>query len=546
MTLAEFTKLTSTTLSEKGYAIAKSELTPNQVEKIKQDTTVKPKVVPGYGPDEVEPFTLFNETETHIYVPRYYGYRKIGKPKHVAMPEGRRIQINFAGSMREYQRTILNAWDKHAQKHGGGIISVGPGRGKTVMAISKIAELGLKTLILVFNSDLLAQWEERIQEYTPDARIGRIRGKEISVLDKDIVIGMVQSLSNPAKDDEYPPELFAEFGMVVIDECHHIGARMFSRCLRKCAFKYTMGLSATPDRQDGLTKVFKYYLGDICYKDDAIQKTPEERLLDHIPDAKVIVHRYMSSSMSYCKEVLNYQRKPNTVIMESNIANYTPRMEYILGLLPALIAEGRKIIILTSRRDHIAEFVEKIMARNIATVGPYVGGMKQTQLNDTKTKQILVATYNMAAEGFDCQALDTLIMATPKREIEQCTGRIMRKKKNDRIHTPLIIDIADEFSNFKAWTQKRIKFYKDKNYKIQEYEVNTDSQPITVTLKRDWPWEPKNTEPESGSSSAEGSPTHHSEPSTHPLNAFSQPQSQQSTHDAVAVAVTGSDEIDLS
>ena len=125
MTLAEFTKLTSTTLSEQGYAISKAELNNTQIEHIKKDTTVKPKVVPGYGPDEVEPFTLYTETDTHIYVPRYYGYRKIGKPKHVVMPEGRRININFAGSMREYQRTILNAWDKHAQKYGGGIISVG-------------------------------------------------------------------------------------------------------------------------------------------------------------------------------------------------------------------------------------------------------------------------------------------------------------------------------------------------------------------------------------------------------------------------------------
>jgi len=511
MTLAEFTKLTSTSVSEKGYSIAKSELTAKQLDKIKHDLSVKPKVIPGYGSDEVEPFTLFNETETHIYVPRYYGYRKIGPPKTVAIPEGRRIQLNFAGSMREYQRTILNAWDKHAQKYGGGIISVGPGRGKTVMAISKIAELGLKTLILVFNGDLLAQWEERIQEYTPNARIGRIRGKELSVLDKDIVIGMVQSLSNPAKDEEYPPELFAEFGMVVIDECHHIGARMFSRCLRKCAFKYTMGLSATPDRQDGLTKVFKYYLGDICFKDDAIQKTAEERELDHIPDAKVIVYRYYSSATAYSRELFNYQKKPNVVVMESNIANYSPRTDYILSMLPSLIQEGRKIIILTSRRDHIAEFVEKIMLSGVATVGPYVGGMKQEQLNDTKTKQILVATYDMAEEGFDCQALDTLIMATPKRRIEQCTGRIMRKKKNDRVHTPLIIDIADEFSNFKNWTRERLKFYKDKNYKIQEYEVSADAKPVQVLLTRDWPWEPIEDTPSSASSSsAEPSPSHQS------------------------------------
>lgn len=540
MTVTEFTKLTSTTLSRNGYAIAKNELTNTQIERIKANMTVKPKVVPGYGPDEVEPFTLFNETETHLYVPRYYGLRKIGKPKYDMMNEGRRIQINFVGSMREYQQTILSAWDKHARQYGGGIISVGPGRGKTVMAISKIAELGLKTLILVFNSDLLTQWEERIQEYTPNARVGRIRGKEISVLDKDIVIGMVQSLSNPSKDDEYPAELFAEFGMVVIDECHHIGARMFSRCLRKCAFKYTMGLSATPNRQDGLTKVFKYYLGDICYKDDAIQKTIEERQLDHIPDAKTIVYRYNSSALSYCKEVLNYQRKPNTVVMESNIANYTPRIEYILSLIPPLIAEGRKIIILTSRRDHIAEFVEKITQRNIATVGPYVGGMKQEHLNDTKTKQILVATYNMAAEGFDCQALDTLIMATPKREIEQCTGRIMRKKKNDRIHTPLILDIADEFSNFKAWTQKRIKFYKDKNYKIQEYDVNANNNPITVTLKHDWPWTPKTILPDSGSSSSESSPSHHVDQTQ-----TTQTHMQTQTHTQIPTS-THTDEIDLS
>lgn len=509
MTLAEFTNLCSTSLSEKGYSIQKTELTPEQLAKIKQDLTVKPKVIPGYGTDDVEPFILYTETDTHIFMPRYYGYRKIGKPKHITIPPGRQIQLNFTGTMREYQRTILNAWDKHAKKYGGGIISVGPGRGKTVMAISKIAELGLKTLILVFNGDLLNQWEERIQEYTPNARIGRIRGKEISVLDKDIVIGMVQSLSNPAKDDEYPAELFAEFGMVVIDECHHIGARMFSRCLRKCAFKYTMGLSATPDRPDGLTKVFKYYLGDICYKDDAIQKTVDERALDHIPDAKVCVYRYYSSSYAYSKEVLNYQRKPNTVIMESNIAKYNPRTEYILELLPSLISEGRKIIILTSRRDHIAEFIEKIINSGITSVGAYVGGMKQEQLNDTKTKQILVATYDMAEEGFDCQALDTLIMATPKRRIEQCTGRIMRKKKNDRVNIPLIIDIADEFSNFKNWTRERMKFYKNKNYKIQEYDVNASTIPITTTLKCDWPWEQNVIDTVTSSPSVESSPSHH-------------------------------------
>lgn len=499
--IISFANLTSTVINEKGYGILKAELSPEQLEKIKTDLTVCPKTVPGYGPDEQEPFTLYEEQDIWIYVPRFYGVRRIAKAKHSQLLPGRAININFSGELREYQRNILSAWDQHATKYGGGIISVGPGRGKTVMAIAKIAELKLKTMILVFNSDLLTQWEERIREYTPDARIGVIRGKKLSIIDKDIVIGMVKSLSNPAKDAEYPPELFAEFGMLVIDECHHIGARMFSRCLRKCAFKYTMGLSATPDRKDGLTKVFKFYLGDICFKDAGIQKTAEEKALDHVPDAEIRIYKYYSPAPKYSREMLNFVKKPNVVVMETNIANFMPRTDFILSLIPPLINAGRKIIILTSRRDHIAEFLEKITARNLGTVGPYVGGMKPDKLAESKTKQILVATYDMAEEGFDCQELDTLIMATPKKEIEQCTGRIMRKKKNDRRNVPLIIDIADEFSSFINWTKYRTRIYKKKNYKLLEYKANT-AGPHTpanpeVTIIKDWPWAPLE-EPEAG------------------------------------------------
>ena len=473
----------------RGYYFKKNEVTPELLLKIKKNLTVKPIVVPGYGPEEVESFTLYDEDDEYLYVPRYFGYKKLGKPKINVIPPGKAIDINFVGSLREYQLNILSAWDTEVNKYGGSIISVGPGRGKTVMAIAKIAEYKVKTLVLVFNSDLMDQWEERIKEYTPNARIGRIRGKEIAVVDKDIVIGMVQSLSNPKKDEEYPAEMFADFGMLIIDECHHIGARMFSRCLRKCSFKYLMGLSATPDRQDGLTKVLTYYLGDICFKDDSIQKTPEEQELEHLPDAKVDIYRYYSSDPRYSREIINYQRKPNVVVMESKITEYVPRTEFILGLLPPLIAEGRKIIILTSRRDHIAELLKKITDRQIATVGPYVGGMKPEHLIVSKTRQILVATYDMAEEGFDCQALDTLIMATPKKRIMQCAGRIMRKKKNERTHIPYIIDIADEFSKFKVWTDARTDFYADNNYKIAEYDVTqSNTTTATVQFKHDIPW----------------------------------------------------------
>lgn len=480
--LAPLKKTAQTSYSSNGYSIVKTGLTQEQIDKIKSDLTIMPNVCPGYGnQDDVEPVVLWQENAAKLYVPRYYGYKKLGVPKSMKLTEPTTINVPFKGDMREYQRQIVAAWDSHAQARGGGIINVGPGRGKTVMAIKKITELGLKTLILVHNTDLLDQWKERIEQYAPTARVGIIQAKKLSVMNKDIVIGMIQSISNPAKDKEYPAEMFKEFGLLIVDECHHIAARMFSRCLRKTCLKYTMGLSATPDRNDGLTRVLKYYLGDICYKDDSIQKTDAERELDHIPDADVRIYQYYNIARAYSEVCLNYQKKPNVTIMENHIAEFEPRTDFMLGLIPPLIAEGRKIIILTSRRDHIATILEKITERGIATCGPYVGGMKRDTLNDTKTKQILVATYKMAEEGFDCQALDTLIMATPKKEITQCAGRIMRKSKNDRTHIPLIIDIADQFSSFIKWGKQRQGYYTEQNYRTQIFKADANRTPVDIT-----------------------------------------------------------------
>lgn len=488
---SKYKYLSKTSISSRGYTIYKDELKPEDLEKIKLDLTVSPKTTPGYGNGEPESFKLYKENINKIYLPRHYGIKKIGKPHLNKILKGSCITIPFNGELRQYQLDILKAWDEHKEKYGGGIIAVGPGRGKTVMAIAKICEIGLKAMILVHTSDLFHQWIERVEQYAPTCKIGKIQGKTIDIKDKDVVIVSIQSLGNPKKDAEYPDGLFKDFGMVVIDECHHMGAKMFSRCLRKTAFRYTMGLSATPDRNDGLTKVFKYYLGDICFNDVGIQKTDDEKLLDHIPDANVIIYKYTCENMAYNKIELNYQKKPNTVIMESNIAKFTKRTDFIISLLPPLLAEGRKIIILTSRRDHILDFLRKIDELKLGTCGAYVGGMKISHLADSKTKQILVATYSMAEEGFDCQALDTLIMATPKRNIEQCSGRIMRKKKTDRVNIPLIIDIADMFSNFKNWNTQRYKQYQKKNYNISNYLVNDSTIPRNIEFETGYPkWKP--------------------------------------------------------
>ena len=110
----------------------------------------------------------------------------------------------------------------------------------------------------------------------------------------------------------------------------------------KYTFKYTLGLSATPNRADGLTKVFKQFLGDIVYRDKEIQKSQEELALEHIPDAKVSYYNYLNTKTQYCKVVLNYQKKPQTTKMETQIGEFEPRNEFILSLLPELLEKVEK------------------------------------------------------------------------------------------------------------------------------------------------------------------------------------------------------------
>jgi superfamily II DNA or RNA helicase len=171
---------------------------------------------------------------------------------------------------------------------------------------------------------------------------------------------MIQSLSDPRKDKDYPTNIFETFGLVIADECHHLAARQFVRSLGKYSFKYTLGLSATPNRADNLQRVFKHYLGEIVYKDAEIQKSAEDLQLEHIPNSTVEVYIYHNNDPKYCKEELNYKKKPNVVIMKSNIAECLKRSKFLLSFLPRLISEGRYILLLSCRREHIFQMEKMI------------------------------------------------------------------------------------------------------------------------------------------------------------------------------------------
>ena len=322
----------------------------------------------------------------------------------------------------------------------------------TVLSLNIISQINKKTFIIVHKEFLMNQWIERIQQFLPKARIGKIQGPIIDVDDKDIVIGMLQSLSMK----EYPTSIFESFGLTIIDEVHHISSEVFSNSLFKLVTKCMLGLSATMNRKDGTTIVFKMFLGDIIFKG----KRDEER--------EVVVHaiQYKVDDDEFNEVKLDYRGNPAYSSMISKLCEYNRRSEFILKVLSDMLLDNpnQQIMILAHNKNILKYLHDAISHRNIATVGYYVGGMKETALKETEGKKVVIATYSMAAEALDIKTLTTLIMATPKTDIEQSVGRILREKHNN----PIVVDIIDGHDLFQNQWRKRKTFYKKENYKILE------------------------------------------------------------------------------
>ena len=251
----------ATYLGLKGYSIKKENISVQEQQLIRKELNVKP-FVPKTSLSQPKPFPVYRESKKKLYVPRFYGLDTYGEPDAIKLPEGKNINIKFNGELRDFQKPIVETYLKHVKTKGSGLLEIHTGGGKTVLALNIISKLKKKTLIIVHKEFLLRQWLERIEQFLPTAKVGRIQGSNIDVENKDIVIGMLQSLS--MKD--YSKDILSDFGLTIYDECHHISAEVFSRVLFKVVTKYGLGLSATMKRKDGLTKVIKMFLGDVVYK----------------------------------------------------------------------------------------------------------------------------------------------------------------------------------------------------------------------------------------------------------------------------------------
>tara|TARA_Y100000389_G_scaffold202779_1_gene249172 strand:+ start:13204 stop:14577 length:1374 start_codon:yes stop_codon:yes gene_type:complete len=441
-------------ISERGYVLKKSSLSSVEKETLTRELTVSPNfnVFQNGLPQK---FRIYLENESKYYIPRFYGLNKFGPPeKNYLEDAGDNKELVFHGNLREYQKPIIDKMIDTLYRRSGGILNLFTGQGKTVIAIKIMSILKKKTLIIVHKEFLLNQWVERLNQFMPDIKIGFIQQKKVEVDGFDVVIGMLQSISMKT----YPEDTFKSFGFTIVDEAHHISSEVFSRALPKISTKYLLGLSATLDRKDGLRFVFEWFLGE------PVQIKNEKREL-----GDVYINKIKFKDSQYQQQVFMNNGNTNLPRMINMLTESPQRLNFTINILKECKKFKRKVLLLSERRNHLEKLGETCK-NNGMDFGYYMGGLKLEVLRASEEKDIILGTYNMISEGFDLKELDTLIFSSPKSDVVQASGRILRQGK-DRPTIPVIIDIVDDTEFYKKTFSKRNSYYKKNDFIVTDTPI---------------------------------------------------------------------------
>ena len=445
-------------LTLNGYRLHKD----TSADQIRKTLTVKPYVPKVFvsNPNSVPRYKVYKETEDALYLPKHYGIDTYGPysitTRDVAQTPDKFWE--FHGKLRDIQIPVVNSFLK-PEPHDG-ILSLHTGGGKTVCALYIASQIKMPTLVIVHNSFLRDQWIERVRMFLPHARIGRIQGDACEIDNCDVIIAMLQTLS--MKD--IPIASFKPIGLVIVDECHHIASEVFVQALPKVTSKHMLGLSATPVRKDGLMHVAHWFLGPLLYNSDTGSKQDA--------DVQVEVYEYENNDPTFNEIIYNSQGVMFTSLMINKLAQEEHRTKWLVGILEDVLTESpqRQVLVLTDRVQHtkdiLAALPEELRLRS-AILSTEVSAAKRTEF--CAQCSVLIATYSMCKEGFDVPTLNTLLMATPRPDVDQIVGRILRVEKSARSFPPLILDLVDP--QFRRQFQERNSLYKKRNYSVKTMKL---------------------------------------------------------------------------
>lgn len=380
---------------------------------------------------------------------------------------GEPLELSFAGTLRADQEEAVTAM----LRHDAGVLCAPTAFGKTVAAAAAIARRGVNTLVLVHRTELLKQWQERLQAFlgVGKAVVGTIGGGKAKPTGR-IDIAVMQSRSRQGEVDP----LVENYGHVVIDECHHIGAASFDAILKRTRAKFVLGLTATPIRRDGQQPIIFMQCGPIRFTAAKPAGAPHD--LEVVP-------RYRSSRINLpgeagIQDVFRY------------VADDKARTEAVAGEVREAFERGRKVLVLTERTEHL-EAIRAGLDGLTASLFVLHGRMSKKQRAalvaelealPPEAPRILLSTGKLVGEGFDHAPLDTLVLAMPvswKGTLQQYAGRLHREHADKA--DVRIIDFVDAGhpALLRMWEKRQ------RGYRAMGYRVGQEDATGTLGLELD-------------------------------------------------------------
>ncbi len=366
---------------------------------------------------------------------------------------GQPLDVSFVGNLRLDQEASVASM----LSHDAGVLCAPTAFGKTVTAAAMIARRGVNTLVLVHRTELLKQWQERLQAFLGVAKgtVGTIGGGKAKPTGK-IDIALMQSLS---RHGEVNP-LVEDYGQVIVDECHHVGAVSFDAILKRTKAKYVLGLTATPIRRDGQQPIIFMQCGPIRHTATKPASSPHD--LEVVPNFHHV--RIDVVADAGIQDVFRH------------LANDANRTTAIAAAVRDAVAQGRKVLVLTERTEHLEAIkaeLDSLQPAPFVLHGRITRKQRSELVKDLDTlppdaPRVLLSTGKLVGEGFDHPPLDTLVLAMPvswKGTLQQYAGRLHREYRGKT--DVRIIDFVDTGhpALLRMW-DKRKRGYRTMGYRI--------------------------------------------------------------------------------
>lgn len=414
-----------------------------------------------------EPYQLSKVSSCgeYIYVPR--GVCPIGKKDNRVRGYTCGMESRVVPRDDE-QKRIIDDCVNLLQQDINFVMRANTGFGKSVVGLDVIATINRPTLIIVPKDDLIDQWLKEISKHLliPESRIGVIQQDVCDYKGKWIVVAMLHSIS---KKNRYPAEMYKQFGLVVVDEVDRIPTDTFGACMEMFPAMLRMGMSATPKRKDGRDLFIEAHIGPILVESDQVPmrfkvirynsdwECPRTRVIENgVPRIRRVKH-----TAGKCGHILN------------SVIKHEPTNRLMAWLTRVSYEKGRYLIVFSDRVAHLENLMEMAAEQGVPRkhMAFYVGsreinGKKKnmSRLDKIKAleKRVVFSTFGMFSYGTDDPKRDTIILGTPRSDVEQTIGRMIRIFPEKKVPIAFDFDFIDS-PVFRGYGKKRRSFYKEKD-----------------------------------------------------------------------------------